>query len=151
MHHDGGRSLGGTLDPEGAEVGKLLALGIGGVERKPARRETVREALRDRAEIARAEKHADFIEVVRAVDWPMDTQARKADIRLDVRHGLIAEGEHGRGVDDGRSAPVLYLENVYAVGVIEAAMEELELERQIVVTPEGMVRLKADHAVAVIS
>src|ERR1044072_4669977 len=36
------------------------------------------------------------------------------------------------------------------MGIIEAAVEELELERQAFGTPDRLVRLEADHAVAVV-
>ena len=69
-----------SLDPEGAEERELLALRVGGVERKPARRQSVGQALGNGAEIARAEKHADLVEIVRPVDRPMDAEAREAEI-----------------------------------------------------------------------
>ena len=149
MHDDRGRAHRRPLDPEGAEVRKLLALRIGGIEREPARREAVSQTFRDRAEIARAEKHADLVEIVRPVDRPVNAEARKAEI-LHVRRGLVAEGEHFGRIDDRRCEPVLHLENVDAVGVVEAAMKELELERQFVGAPERMIRQEADHAVTVV-
>jgi len=124
-----------TLDPEGAEVGKLLALGIGRVERQPARRKAVGEALRHGAEVTRPEKHADLVEIIRAVDRPVDAEARKAQVGLDLRHGLVAEGKHRGRIDDRGRKPVLHLEDVDPVRVIEAAVEELELERQVFAAP----------------
>src|SRR4029077_18309144 len=130
----------GPLDPEGAEVGKLLTLGIGRIERQATRREAVTQPFRHGAEIACAEKHADFVEIVRAVYRSVDAEAREAEVGFDVRHGLVAERKHRRRIDDRGGEPVLHLENVDAVGVIKAAMEELELKRQTLAAPERLLR-----------
>src|SRR4029077_8609213 len=94
--------------------------------------------------------HADFVEIVRAVYRSVDAEAREAEVGFDVRHGLVAERKHRRRIDDRGGEPVLHLENVDAVGVIKAAMEELELKRQTLAAPERLLRLKADYAVAVV-
>ena len=150
VHDDRACALCRPLDPEAAEVGKLLSLRIGSIEREPARRKAIRQALRHGAEIARAEKHADLVEIVRAVDRSVNAEARKAEVRLDVRRGLIAEREHRGRVDNGRRKPVLHLEDVDAVRVIEAAMKELQLERQALAPPERLLRHESDHAVTVV-
>src|SRR3954471_20449733 len=151
MHDDRLSAPGRAPDPEGTEVGKFLALGIGGVERKSAGREPIGEVLGHGPEIARTKKHADLVEIVRPVDRPMDAEAGETKIAgvLQVRR-LVPEREHVRRIDDRKRLPVLHLEQVHAVHVVEAAMEELQLKREALAAPERLIRLEADHAVAII-
>ena len=80
----------------------------------------------------------------------MDAEAGETEIALDVRHRLIAEGEHRGRIDDREGRAVLHLEDVDAMCVVEAAVEELQPERQLLLAPERVIRREADHAVLVV-
>ena len=100
MHDDRICALGRPLDPEGTEVGKFLALGIGGVERKSAGREPIGEVLGHGPEIARTKKDADLVEIVGAVDRAVNAKAREAEILLDVGSALHLDACFGEGGRD---------------------------------------------------
>src|SRR5215213_3342835 len=100
MHHDRACALGRPLNPEGAEAREFLSLRIGSIERKPTRREAVAQALCHSAEIARPEKYADLVEVVRTIDRAVDAKTRKAGVGLYVRYRTFTEREHRRRIND---------------------------------------------------
>jgi hypothetical protein len=68
MHHDRPRVGLRPLEPERLEDRKLLAFGIAGREREAAGREAEVQALRERAEIARAEEDRDLVVIIRTID-----------------------------------------------------------------------------------
>ena len=64
---------------------EFLALRVAGADREPARGKAVDLALGDGAEIARAEKDADLVEVVRPVDRRVHAEAGEAEIVADAQ------------------------------------------------------------------
>jgi hypothetical protein len=90
--HDDRRGVrGGLLDPECLELGKFLALGLAGVDRKPARREAILRAFCDSPEIARAKKNANFVVIVRLVNRGVKTKAPKTEIDARFRRRRVAK------------------------------------------------------------
>src|SRR5690606_23648573 len=65
----------GTLQPERLEERKLLPSLLRRVDRQSARRQPINVVLGDGPEIAGAQERGDLVEIVRPVDWRMDTEA----------------------------------------------------------------------------
>ena len=68
---------------------EFLALGLAGVDRQAPRRQAIDLAFGDGAEIARAEKHADFVIIVGPVDRRVNAKAGKAQIGIWGGGGLL--------------------------------------------------------------
>ena len=150
MHDDRADFRLRPLQPERLEDGKLLALRLAGVDRQPARGEPVVQALGDRAEIACAEKHRDLVVMVGSVERRVQPEAGKAEIGARLRRRHLVEREHAGRVDDAARAALAHLEDIDAVGIIEAAVKELRLERQAHAAPQRLLRHEADRAVLVV-
>ena len=125
------------LDPESPEEREFLAFGLAHLERQPARREAVELILAERAEIARALEDGDLVEAVRRIDAPVQPDPGEADILL--RQGLgedLAGSEHVRRVGEVVRLAAFDDGDVDLLLVVEAAVEELELERQVGLGPD---------------
>ena len=136
MHDNGIGACRRLLDPERLEEWKLLALGFAGVNRQSAGGKAVRFSLGDGAEIARAEKDADFIMIVGLVDRSVQAKAREAEVGVRVRRRRVAKGEVFRVIGDLGRPAIHDLKDVHAVDVEEAAMKKLDFERQLFTAPE---------------
>src|SRR5205823_303135 len=133
--------------PECLEKRKLLALGFAGVDRQPPGRKTVPLSLGDRAEIAGAKKDADFVVVVGLVDGGMDTKTGKPQIGVGLRRRRVAKGKLLRLVRDLGRLALGHLKDIHPVRINEAAMEELDLERQLFAAPECAIGQKPDGSI----
>ena len=80
----------------------------------------------------------------------MNAKAREAEIGAGFRRRGLAEGEILRPIGDFSLLAVRDLVDVDPVLVEEAAMEELQFERQLLAVPARVVGQEADRAVAVV-
>ena len=72
---------------------------------RPARRQAVELSLGHRAEIARAEKHADLVVIVGLVDRRVKAETGKAEIYRGSRRRQVAERKQFGLVDDLEAWP----------------------------------------------
>src|SRR5215472_12163314 len=138
------------LDPEALEEGKFLPLRIRRIDREAARRKAVDLALGDSAKIGCAEKHAHLVVIVGSVHRRMQPKAGKAEIRIRWRRLDLAEVEQARRVADRNGASLDDLEDVDAVRVVEAAVEELGLEGEALLSPQRAVGQEPNRTIAVV-
>ena len=140
----------GHLDPEFAEMRKLLRLAALHVDREAPRREAVFLIRTQEAEIARAEEGDELVQHLRIVQGIMEAKACKAEIDrqrpLDLVAAVIEQlpliGHRGRN-------PVADDVHRHRALVEEAEMEELQPERTAAAAEQGLVGAKADVAVIV--
>jgi hypothetical protein len=138
------------LDPERPEHRKFFAFRRSGIDRQSPCRKSVTLALRNRPEIACAEEDRDLIKVIGTVDRIMQSKPGKADVSIRFRRLDVAEGEHAGRIRDTSRMTLVNLEDVNTVGVVESAMEELNLERQVIGTPPGVLRQEPDRPVLIV-
>src|SRR5690606_16994219 len=108
------------------------------------------QSLRHRAEVARAEEAAELVEMVGAVERRVQAEAGEADV-ADLRHRLRPVLEQAGGERERRRPAVLHGVDIDVVLEQEAAMEELRLERQPVITPQRARGAVAEVAVLVVT
>ena len=144
----GGRRL---LEPVLDEVGELLAARLDRVDRETARRQSVDVVASDRAEVARAEEHHDFVVVVRALQRIVDAEPGVADVARDLARELVlAEVEELGRVGERMHAVRVDHVHLDAALEVETGVEELDLKGKLLVAPQRAIGLEADVAPLVV-
>jgi hypothetical protein len=145
------RVLRRRLEPELGERGELLARRLDGVDRDPPRREAVHVVAPERAEVARTEEHDELVPVGLALQRVVHAEARVADVARDAVREVVLPVVEALGVERHRAGDAA-LDDVHldAPVVVQAGVEELDLEGQPALAPEGVVRPEPDVAPAVV-
>src|ERR1700680_3733615 len=137
-------------DPERLEQGKVLSLGLAGVDRQSPRRQSVDLSFGNSPEIARAEKNANLVVIIRPVARSVNPKPR--DTPLHPRPWC-------RGAPEGKVVPTICnpgrlavrdLVDIHPRRVVESAMEELHFERQFLAAPQRVFGQKTYRAVVIV-
>ena len=129
------------------KMGNSSPLGLRGVDGETARGEAVALAAADGAEVARALKHHVLVEIVRAVDGPVDAEAGEAvrrsgihlaDERPESKEALVGHETLGGAVLDEPDLD----------GRVEkpAHGQQLDLEVEILAAPDRLIGAEANVA-----
>src|SRR5437899_5501878 len=122
---------GGPLDPELDEARKFLAFGVGGVDRKPARRGAVELTHAQRAKVACPQKGEDLVLVAGGVDRVMHAESRKAGPAHCRGVELVGPVIEKAGLEfDVANAGLIDLVDAHRLIEVEADMIEGDLEGQ---------------------
>ena len=145
----GGRSL----DPEGLEARELLAgRAAHGVDGQAARRQAVLLAAAQRAEVAGAQEDDQLVLVGRVVQRVVHAKAGVAEARpnsLRLKRWR-PKSQARRVVSQHTRAALVHFVNLHRQHVAAAEVEELQLEGQALLAPDGLFGPVADVAQAVV-
>ena len=150
MHDNRIGIRGRFLDPERFEQREFLAFGLAGVDREPPRRQSVNLALRNGAEVARAQKNAHLVVIVGSIDRRVNPETGESQIGVGRRRRVAAEGKNVGTIRNFAGLPVGDFVDVNARRVKEAAMKELHLEWQFITPPKCVFRQEANLPVMVV-
>ena len=151
LDDDGTGIVSRAPEPEGDEARELLALRLGGVDGKPARRKPVELVSGDGAEIACPLEHAELVPHIGAVDRLAQAEAGKCQV------GIVL-GPLDRGTEGEQVGPVVDLAlrvrldhvDLDRLLVEEARVQNVETEWRLAFAPEGFCRVEADVAILVV-
>lgn len=93
---------------------------------------------------------ANLVVVIRSVDRSVDAESGEADICTGPLPKTLAERKVIAPIWDRRDASVHHLKDVDPILVKEAAVEKLYLERQLLITPQRLLRHETDGSVLII-
>jgi hypothetical protein len=120
------------------------------LDRQAARLLTARHG----AEVARAQKDAELIIVVRPIDRSVLAKPGEPDVVIGNYAGHRAYRRHLAHIEqigivaDEIGVTVNNLKNLDAIGVVKTAMKEYHLARQFFAAPQGTVRFVSDRAIS---
>src|SRR5208282_6227712 len=135
------------LDPEFDKGRELLAGGQPGINGEAARGYAVYLTLAQSAEVARAKKYQHLVLVLRRVDRIVDPKAGKTQTAHAMGVEFVgAVVEKCRVIMNLANFTAVDFVNPYRTDVVEAEMEERNLEGQFSVVPKRAVWLEADLA-----
>src|SRR5229473_4526800 len=136
VHDDGIGIRGRLFDPERFEHGEFLPLGLARVDRESPGRQSVDFSFCDGAEIAGAQKNANLVVIIRPVDRRVNPKSCETQIYLWTGRRGAAERKVVRTVCNLGRLAVRDLVDIHSWRVVEAAMEELQLEGQFLAAPK---------------
>ncbi|MGY3366286.1 hypothetical protein ACVWZL_003411 [Bradyrhizobium sp. GM2.4] len=134
----------GLLQPERLEEGKFLPLALAGIDRQTARGQAIRLAFGNGTEVAGAEKRANLVVIVGAIDRGVNAKPGKPEIGVRYLADIVAECKIVAPVPDRYGSSAGDLVNVDPVLIEKAAVEKLNLEGQLLATPSRALRQKAN-------
>ena len=148
----GASLLGGALQPEFSESRKLFPGGKPGIDGQSPSRQAKHLMLRHRPKIAGSSEDHHMVVVVLLIERIGKPEARKAEIRWNFVAKLISAVGELPGRKRHPTNP-LRVESVDGdrVSIVEARMDELDLEITRAFSPKGLLRIETDISVVVVT
>src|SRR5450755_116776 len=144
----GGRSR----DPELGEPRKFFALTTDGVDRKAPRRQTVVQPCAERTKVTGAEEDDDFVFVFSAVQRVVRAKTRETHVTPSLRRQLVlAIVKVGAFIGNMMHALRHDFVDANRLGLVLTEMEEHQLKRQALRSPQGVIGAKSNVPVLVVS